>query len=232
MAAFAEIRRLSLGHYTLPVDSRWPGQKVVCCAYLVPLRSGWLLFDTGIGPASPEVEAQFGPMHRVSLEEALAAEGLTLRDIKAVANCHLHLDHCGNNPLFPSVPIFVQRRELEALPNMDYVVPELIEFTGVALEVHDGDAEVAPGVRITPTPGHTPGHQSVLVNTDAGVTILVGQAMDFASDFARARFTTTLIAKPSERGQEPWVEWFGRIGKLDVRRALFAHDLLAWERVD
>jgi N-acyl homoserine lactone hydrolase len=56
----------------------------------------------------------------------------------------------------------------------DYTIPEWVEFEGARYEEVDGEAEVLPGIRLLPTPGHTPGHQSVLVDTDEGLVVVGG----------------------------------------------------------
>jgi glyoxylase-like metal-dependent hydrolase (beta-lactamase superfamily II) len=225
-----DIRRLELGHYTMPADSRWPGQKIVVCSYLVRFDAGLLLFDTGIGRGHADVEMQYGPIQRRPIHPALAALGLQATDVTRVANCHLHLDHCGNNPLFPHTPIFVQKQELDAMSSLDFVLPELVDFDGVALEVHEGEAQIAPGLRIIPTPGHTPGHQSLLIDTSQGRILLAGQAMDSASEFARAQFALALRESGStEEAPNPPL-WLCQLREHEVRLVLFAHDLLSWDR--
>ncbi|HEY2549590.1 MAG TPA: MBL fold metallo-hydrolase, partial [Streptosporangiaceae bacterium] len=189
MIKTSDIIRLSLGHYTMPAGGRLAGQKIAVCAYLVRSPSGLVLFDTGIAEGHAAAEREFGPIRRQSLASALAALNLRPGDITAVANCHLHIDHCGGNPLFSGIPIFVQRAELDALPSLDYTLPALTDFDGADLRVADGEADVAAGVRIIPTPGHTPGHQSLLVDTSGGRILLAGQAFDFASDYAREQFS-------------------------------------------
>jgi N-acyl homoserine lactone hydrolase len=230
MIAPDDIRQLNLGHYTMPAGSRLAGQKIVCCAYLVRYPGGIMLFDTGLGSGHAIAEAEFSPMVRVPLQPALAAAGVRLEDVTAVANCHLHLDHCGSNPLFAGTPIFIQRAELDAMPDLDYVLPEMVDFPGVQLAVHDGDAEVAPGVRIIPTPGHTPGHQSLLLETTSGPVLLAGQAFDSASDFGRASFSLDVAsagdALEASGGSIP--PWLPDLRHLDIGRVLFAHDQLAW----
>jgi N-acyl homoserine lactone hydrolase len=232
MIESADIRRLNLGYYTMPAQSRLAGQKIVVCAYLVRYSGGVLLFDTGLGSGHPVADAEFAPMVPVPLRPALAAAGLGATDITAVVNCHLHLDHCGNNPLFAGTPIFVQQRELDALPQLDYVLPELIEFDGALLAVHDGDAEIDPDLRVIPTPGHTPGHQSVLVRTSRGTVLLAGQAFDSASDYGRARFSLDVGPAESGAAGPATPAWLAELGSLDVRRVLFAHDLVSWRAGD
>jgi N-acyl homoserine lactone hydrolase len=221
-----DIHRLNLGHYTMPAQSRLPGQKIVCAAYVVRYPGGLLLFDSGIGIGHDQTEQDFSPMFRRPLQAELATLGLRIEDVTAVVNCHLHIDHCGGNPLFPGIPLLVQQTELDALPSLDYVMPEMVEFPGVKLEVHDGEAQIAPGLRLIPTPGHTPGHQSVLAETTQGRVLLAGQAYDGASDYMRALFTLE-VADSDPAATRPWL---AELRRLDVRRTLFAHDLLSWDK--
>ena len=93
--------------------------------------------------------------------------------VAVVVNTHLHFDHCGGNRLFPGVPIHVQRRELEDARTKDgYTVREWVDFPGATYVEHDGEVEVLQGVRLVPTPGHTAGHQAVVVATDEGTVVL------------------------------------------------------------
>jgi N-acyl homoserine lactone hydrolase len=71
------------------------------------------------------------------------------------------------------VPIHVQRAERAAVARPDYL-PDWVEFEGATYVEHDGEAEIVPGVRVVPTPGHSPGHQSVLVETDDGLVVVAG----------------------------------------------------------
>ncbi|MGH2999896.1 MAG: MBL fold metallo-hydrolase [Gaiellaceae bacterium] len=122
---------------------------------------GLVLVDTGMIDSTPELDEEWEP---VPMPENIP------RDVLCVINTHLDFDHCGGNRLFPGVPIHVQRCELEA-PR----APEAwVHFDGATYVEHDGEAEVLPGIRLLPTPGHTRGHQSVLVDTPDGLVVLGG----------------------------------------------------------
>jgi N-acyl homoserine lactone hydrolase len=129
---------------------------------------GLVLVDTGMIDSTPELDEEWHPVpHRLPDE--------LVERVALVINTHLHFDHCGGNRLFPGVPIHVQRTELaDARSEEDYNVTEWIDFLGVTYVEHDGEAEVLPGVRLLPTPGHTRGHQSVVVTTDDGPVVLGG----------------------------------------------------------
>jgi N-acyl homoserine lactone hydrolase len=128
--------------------------------------AGLVLVDTGMIDSTPELDEEWEPVpHPENVP----------RDAVCVINTHLHFDHCGGNRLFAGVPIHVQARELaDARADDDYTIPEWVDFEGAAYVEHDGEAEVLPGVRLLPTPGHTRGHQSVLVDTPDGLVVLGG----------------------------------------------------------
>ena len=62
----------------------------------------------------------------------------------------------------------------EARAQEDYTIREWVDFPGATYVEHDGEAEILPGVRLVPAPGHTEGHQIVLVETDEGPVVLGG----------------------------------------------------------
>nr|WP_244410025.1 N-acyl homoserine lactonase family protein [Streptomyces albofaciens] len=224
------VRRLDLGYFVRPAaEAGGPEPRVEpVLAYLVRHDAGLLLFDTGIGAADPETEAHYRPRRR-PLEAALAAAGHRLADISLVVNCHLHFDHCGGNPLLAGTPVLVQAAELELARRGGYTVDALIDFPGAVYEELHGAAEVWPGVHIVPTPGHTPGHQSLVVRQPDGTVVLAGQARDFASEFASdqlARQAALDGAGAPLPGHPPWLE---RLNEFDPRRVLFAHDCSVWE---
>lgn len=224
------VRRLDLGYFVRPASETGDPQPRVepALAYLVRRDEGLILFDTGIGAADPATEAHYRPRRR-PLEAALAAAGVALTDISLVVNCHLHFDHCGGNPLLPGTPILVQTVELAAARRGGHTIDALVDFPGATYEEVDGEAEVWPGVRIIPTPGHTEGHQSLAVRHGDGTVLLAGQAHDFASHFASdhlARHAVRRGLEPPLPTHRPWLE---RLADLDPRRVLFAHDCSVWE---
>src|SRR6185437_16170777 len=118
--------------------------------------AGLVLVDTGMIDTTPEIEEDGEEWHPYPLPAELVSR------VAVVVNTHLHFDHCGGNRLFPGLPIHVQRRELADARTEDYTVREWVDFPGATYVEHDGEAEILPGVRLLPAPGHTPGHQIVL----------------------------------------------------------------------
>src|SRR3954451_23351249 len=145
------VRRLDFGYFVRPGTETATGVDRVepVLGYLVDHPRGYLLMDTGMG-THPEVDEHYRP-RRIGLEAALASVGKGRDDITAVVNCHLHFDHCGNNPALPARPIFVQSRELtDARQQESFTFPELVEAPGLVYEELSGDADVLDGVLVVP----------------------------------------------------------------------------------
>jgi glyoxylase-like metal-dependent hydrolase (beta-lactamase superfamily II) len=202
----------------------WPSY-----AHAVVHRDGVFLFDNGAGIGNEEIEAAYTP--RVTrLEDALAEHGISLADLTGVANCHLHFDHAGQNARLPhGVPIFVQRAEWARVREPDYTVPEWIDVPGLAYEVLDGEADVGPGLRMIPTPGHTPGHQSLVVEAADGIVVLAGQALQSRFEWEGATDPATSGAAEAQDPRYPGS--VARLRELDPVRVHFAHDASVWERI-
>ena len=165
--------------------------------YLVTLDDGKrLLIDTGMSRdhiGNPGLTFAGSPLAELltpdmdpddDIVNRLAEAGLTPADVDYVINTHLHFDHAGNNFLFTDSTIFVQRQQYEfadgheSFPNQYWNLPEL------RYELVDGAAEVLPGVRVLPTPGHVPGHQSVVLSLpETGTVILSGDAVHVAKSY-------------------------------------------------
>jgi glyoxylase-like metal-dependent hydrolase (beta-lactamase superfamily II) len=157
---------------------------------LVEAPGALVLVDTGIGNKEDQ---RFRDIYGVSnegeptrLEDAIRAAGFRADDVDIVVSTHLHFDHAGGNtlrrddgsvaPAFPGARHVVQEREL-AFAHRDnprirasYLAANYDPVTEAGLwDLVDGEALVTEGVRVLPTPGHTPHHQSVLVESDGEV---------------------------------------------------------------
>lgn len=239
----ADIQRLHLGHYTMPAPapgeaardpkramemSRLSGQQIVITGFLIRHSRGPFLFDTGFGKTENETTRHLGTVRR-DVVEALAAQQVKVAELKAIANCHLHFDHGGGNFNFPGTTILAQKAEIQLAHKEGHTFPEdVIDFPDARFEAIEGDAEPLPGIRIIPTPGHTAGHQSLVVETKQGRVILAGQAHNFTTDFALAAFARELAFRGEPHADYP--AWMDRFAELDPWRVLFAHDYAIWER--
>lgn len=212
-----DVRRIPLGTFTRPPEETGTGRPHVegVYGYLVRHDQGLVLLDTGMGRGDDGTEAWYQPQ-RIVLPEALATAGIGLDDLTLVANCHLHFDHCGGNPLLGTTPVLCQRAELATARAGDYTFDHLLD--GVRYDLLDGEAEPLPGLHVIPTPGHVDGHQSLVVECSDGTVVLAGQSHDHASAWSADALALPLAP--------PWME---RLLAFDPRRVVFAHDAAVWE---
>jgi N-acyl homoserine lactone hydrolase len=224
-----DVIRLDLGTFVRPVEETGTGSPRVeaVLGYVARTRAGMLLLDTGLGEAGPEAEAWYRP-RRIGIDVALSSVGLAVCDVDLVVNCHLHFDHIGGNPLFPGRPIYCQRRELHTARTGEYTVPELVDFAGARYTALDGEAEIAPGVHVIPTPGHVDGHQSVVLECEDGSIVLAGQAHDTASQWSADVLTARAVDLGHQQPLPATNPWMTRILEFDPRRVVFAHDCAVW----
>jgi glyoxylase-like metal-dependent hydrolase (beta-lactamase superfamily II) len=182
-------------------QSRWsPGVNVgvsfdmVDSCYLIKHTQGWLLWDTGVADAiadMPEGQRPENPaMTQWRRPKTLAAQidqlGVKPSDIRYLAISHTHPDHIGNVELFPQTMLLVQKAEYE-WPSPLGVGRFKPEHPVTKLE---GDRDVFGdgSVVIISTPGHTPGHQSLLVTLPkTGAVLLSGDAVHFKDNWDHRR---------------------------------------------
>lgn len=228
MSSEFSVRRVDFGWFVRPGEETLEGQARVepCLGYAISHPGGLLLVDTGMG-THPDVDAHYRPRRR-SLASALGAAGLALDDVHQIVNCHLHFDHCGGNPEMVGRPIFTQRAELEAARGVDYTLPDLVDAPGLRYEVLDGESEIFDGVFVLPTPGHTSGHQSVVVRQSDGTVVVAGQSHDTATNFSRDALAVRALGDGHAAGVSPPPEWVGRLLAFDPRQVFFAHDRAVW----
>jgi N-acyl homoserine lactone hydrolase len=142
-----------------------------------------VLVDTGmtrLHPAVSDMDPRLTPLS--------AQAGFDLAGIDLVVNTHLHFDHCGGNHLFTDRPIHVQRRELDdARTKDDYTIREWVDAPRVQYVAVDGEHELLPGVRLLPTPGHTPGSQVVVVESGDRPVVICGDTAVFFGDLDEPR---------------------------------------------
>jgi N-acyl homoserine lactone hydrolase len=188
---------LNCGEGTAGDISRWsPGvnegksMPFVDNCYLIKHGQGWMLWDSGLTdalaampegqkPADPKATHWYRPKTLASQLEQL---GVKPTDIKFLAVSHTHPDHVGNVEMFPQAMLLVQKAEYE-WPNPLGVGRFKPEHPVTKLE---GDKDVFGdgSVTIISTPGHTPGHQSLLVKLPkTGALLLSGDAVHFQSNW-------------------------------------------------
>jgi hypothetical protein len=116
---------------------------------------------------------------------------------------------------------------LAAASASDYTVREAcVDFPHAMFVEVEGRMEILPGIAIMPTPGHSPGHQSLLVDgTPDGRVLLAGQAFDSASEWALAALADQLDGDLQDLSTPTWM---ANVRASDIDLALFAHDLAMW----
>jgi N-acyl homoserine lactone hydrolase len=165
-----EIKRLHLAGLRGPDGRDWPVH-----GFVVTHPGGAVLVDTGVG-GPQQVLDDWRVVNR-SAADALAELDMTPGDIGLVINTHLHFDHCGQNAVFKHAACYVQRAELDRAKRESPELYDWFDFMNATFELLDGDTEVLPGLAVIATPGHTTGHQSVVVQSADGMPdLLIGDA--------------------------------------------------------
>jgi len=113
----------------------------------------------------------------------------------------------------------------------DYTIPEWVDVPGLTYELLDGEAEVAPGLRVIPTPGHAPGHQSLVVRTPAGAVVVAGQAVLTLAEWEESADEAVSGVPPEgDDGREAYLASVARLRALEPVRVHFVHDPAVWDR--
>jgi N-acyl homoserine lactone hydrolase len=199
----------------------------VVMAYAIRHRGGVFLFDTGFGFGNAELDETYHPQAK-RIADALAEADIRIEDVTAVANCHLHADHSGQNSTFPVVPIYVQAAEWELAHTTDHTILEWIDFPNARYVPLSRDHEPFDGFRIVATPGHTKGHQSLVVETDTGLVVLAGQAVYTVDEWAGT--PDELEGRTSAPDQATYDASVDRLRELAPERVFLGHDRRSWTR--
>lgn len=192
-----DVRLLTDGYFTLDksflVFGKYQGikYKAALKPLLVKTEKDVIIADTGIGTLPPK----YGKFHEVirgkedQLRICLEKAGIRPSDVTLVVNTHLHFDHCGNNRLFPQAKFLVQTDEVRYayFPDRFMQVSYLRDFFD-----HEGDYlpvkghyTIEDGVELVPTPGHTIGHQSVMVKWKNRNLVYAGDAAPLPENIER-----------------------------------------------
>jgi N-acyl homoserine lactone hydrolase len=211
-AGLAErLYRVDCGHSLANDESVWtPGENVgrdiefSSTCWLIKHGSEWLLWDTGVPETSLNDPRGWSTLPKLivyhldkSLTDQLAAIGLKPGDIGRVAISHTHGDHIGNMGLFPNATVVMQRAEYSWIHSPNGPNENVNQLMALArtllgkpknLQLIDGDADVFGdgSVTLLSTPGHTPGHQSLLVHLrNSGFILLSGDVVHLKENFEK-----------------------------------------------
>jgi len=205
-AAQATIERLYViecGERTAPDVAPWtPGVNVgkpvdfVDTCYVIKHGQDWMVWDTGLTDAlySAAPSDPFAWRRTNTLAGELEKIGVKPGDVKYVAVSHTHPDHVGNVELFPQVMLLVQQAEYD-WPNQDGS-PRFKPSHPVTKLDGDYDVFGDGSVMIISTPGHTPGHQSLLVKLrQTGAVLLSGDAVHLKENWDAKRVPAINVDK-------------------------------------
>jgi N-acyl homoserine lactone hydrolase len=207
----ARLYRLDCGHSLANDESVWtPGENVgrniefSSTCWLIKHGSEWLLWDTGVPEAALNDPRGWSTLPKLivyhldkSLVDQLAEIGLKPGDIGRVAISHTHGDHIGNVGLFPNATVLMQRAEYTWIHSPDGPNANVNQLMALArkllgtprnLQLLDGDTDVFGdgSVTLVATPGHTPGHQSLLVHLkSSGFILLSGDVAHSKENFEK-----------------------------------------------
>ena len=154
--------------------------------YLVRTSDAIILFDTGLSPRALPGLMRADPLCRFTEEDLLVnrldAIGLEPKDVDLVVLSHLHFDHAGGAALFDTSELVAQQDEYSyahypAAFFASFYYRKNFDLPGYRWRLLDGDTELGPGVTALRSDGHTPGHQSLLVELpETGPVILAGDS--------------------------------------------------------
>ena len=208
-----KLFRLDCGRSLANDESVWtPGENAgrsiefSSTCWLIKHGSEWLLWDAGVPEAALNDPRGWSTLPKLivyhldrTLTDQLAEIGLKPRDIARVAISHTHGDHIGNVGLFPNSTILMQQAEYSWINSPDGPNDNVNQLMALArkllgapknLQLIDGDNDVFGdgSVTLVSTPGHTPGHQSLLVHLkNSGFIILSGDVVHLQENFEKNR---------------------------------------------
>ena len=239
-------------HYHASVHKFYPNvsdedRQLPVFVYLLNTGDDLILIDTGMSdtdrankyhhPGSEQKEEQ-------AIPNAVKLAGYHPDDITKIIFTHLHWDHSFYMKEFKNAKYYAQRKEYEfaldpiPLYYKSYEYKDLgleAPFIGCEFELLDGEAEIVPGVRVYPTPGHSVGHQAVEVDTKEGTYHCVGDAiflMDNLKEVPQMHYDLT----PTSRFVNI-VDWWYSVREIkkrcpDVNMILPTHEPALVERFE
>ncbi len=199
---------IECGQGVAPDQARWspgvnegkPFEMVTNC-FLIKHAQGWMLWETGVGDTFASLQegrvgTGGGPTWRLAKTLAVQLEEIGVRpaEVKYVAVSHTHNDHIGNVEMFPKAMLLVQKAEYE-WPNP--LGPGRFK-PGHPVTKLEGDRDVFGdgSVTLLSTPGHTPGHQSILIRlAKTGPVLITGDAAHFKDNWDNRRVPSFNVDK-------------------------------------
>ena len=208
-------------------------------AYLIDHPKGRALFDTGMGVRYRRELANALPPDKFGLQwfegqeiaARLKAIDVDPASIDWIVNSHFHIDHCGGNATIPNATVIVQSKELAAAQASKTAgLYEAIDYNvGQPIKAIDGEHDLFGdgSVRIVPTYGHTPGHQSAIVKLPKGDVMLAADCCYTERNLDAMRLPGATV------DPEAGMKTLERLARLRASgtRIMFGHDGVQWKDV-
>jgi glyoxylase-like metal-dependent hydrolase (beta-lactamase superfamily II) len=169
-----------------------------------------ILLDTGAGRDEPALIERYG--HGCGcLVDNLNALGVAPAEIDTVVLSHAHADHVGGAcaggvPAFPNARYWISKAEWdfwttpERLAERPFLARKLVPLTH-RLQLADGEAEVASGVRLLPSPGHTPGHVCVVLTSGQETAVYCGDLLHHLSQVEHTDWSPAFDLLPQQSAE-------------------------------
>lgn len=219
------IVRLNLAEVQLPASHPAASEgRVPVYGFCVLHPEGPILVDTGVGFGNEFIDELYRPA-RAILAEVLDRVGIELANVSAVVNSHLHFDHCGQNPALFDGPteFFAQQAEFAQVHfDRHYTDTSWALAPEHKRRAVHGDESITEGVRIIATPGHTHGHQSVLIE-GGGRRAVIGAQLVWHPDEFGAEIASAANVDPDHELQLAAVDSIRRIKALKPEIIYFSH---------
>ena len=210
--------------------------RIPVTCYLVRASDVTILFDTGLSPRAVAGLVRTDPLasfeDRDLLVHRLDSLGLEPKDVDLVVLSHLHFDHAGGAELFSASELVVQQDEYAyahypAAFFAPFYYRKNFDLPGYRWRLLDGDAELAPGVTALRSDGHTPGHQSLLVELpESGPVILAGDCCYWKRSIDE-EIPPGVVWDPTRAVHS--IQRLKTIARLTGGRIFPSHDPVFWE---
>lgn len=201
-------------------------------AFLIKTDDGYVLCDSGIDPDDIPNMLRLGKELDVKKEDFLLTHlqslGISQHDIRFVFQSHLHWDHTGLLRYFTNAQVIIQREEynfaLTAPAFTDaYYRRKYYDSTSIKWRIIDGDEELMSGLTAILTPGHSPGHQSLLVELPESKSIILVGDCAYISENIKKEIIPGVFINPVQALQS--LKKLKMLSKITNGKLFYSHDI-------